>query len=290
MRALTRRAPAKLNLSLSVLGRRQDGYHRLESLVAFTRFGDTVRLQPGLPLALEVEGATAALSGLVADNLVLKAASLFAEHFPGAALGRFHLTKRIPVAAGLGGGSSDAAAALRLLAQVHGIKPDDAGLFAAARRCGADVSVCLAGSPRFMRGIGDELGPVLDLPPLIVVLVNPGVALATAAVFGAMRLRPGDGVLAAPTPLVEAGMSPVAMLAALRSSGNDMEDAAQSLAPVLVGVLAVLASAPGCKLARMTGSGATCFGLFTSRHAARGAVTAIQRGHPDWWVKASVLG
>ncbi len=287
---LVARAPAKLNLSLAIAGRRADGYHRLESLVAFTRFGDSLTLQTGVPLALEVEGATAAASGLPADNLVMKAAGHFAALFPGTASGRFHLIKRIPVAAGLGGGSSDAAAALRLLAQAHGIAADDARLFEAARRCGADVPVCMAAKPRFMRGIGDELAPVLDLPPLIAVLVNPGVALATSAVFAAMRLRPGQDALAAPAPRVEPGMSPEALLAALRYSGNDMEDASQSLAPVLVGVLAVLGSAPGCRLARMTGSGATCFGLFTSRRAAQGAVRAIRRGHPDWWVKASVLG
>ncbi|MBV1706105.1 MAG: 4-(cytidine 5'-diphospho)-2-C-methyl-D-erythritol kinase [Hyphomicrobiales bacterium] len=287
---LVARARAKLNLSLAVTGRRADGYHKLESLVAFTRFGDHVTLQPGLPLALDVEGATAAASGAVADNLVLKAARHFAALLPGAAAGRFRLVKHIPVAAGLGGGSSDAAAALRLLAGLNDIGADDPRLFEAARRSGADVPVCLAARARFMRGIGDELGPVLALPPLIAVLVNPGVALATAAVFAAMRLRPGEAALAAPAPRVESGMSAEALLAALRHAGNDMEDASQSLAPVLVGVLAVLASAPGCRLARMTGSGATCFGLFTSRRAAQAAVSAIRRGHPDWWVRASVLG
>ncbi len=290
MVALVARAPAKLNLSLSLLGRRQDSYHLLHSLVAFTRFGDWLTLEPGAQLALEVEGDLASATGPVADNLVLSAAHNFAALFPGAPLGRFHLTKRIPVAAGLGGGSSDAAAALRLLAKAHGVARDDGLLLEAARRTGADVSVCLAARPRFMGGIGDELGPVLDLPPLIGVLVNPGVALATRAVFAALRLQPGTTALAAPAPLINAAMTAENLVAALRRSGNDMEDASQLLAPVIVGVLAVLSGAPGCKLARMTGSGATCFGLFTSRHAARAAVAAIRRGHPEWWVKASVIG
>lgn len=287
---LVARAPAKLNLSLAIKGRRADGYHTLESLVAFTRFGDTLTLQPGLPLALEVTGATAAASGPAADNLVLKAASNFADLFAGAPLGRFHLVKHIPVAAGLGGGSSDAAAALRLLAQAHNIAQGHAAVFEAARRTGADVPVCLAAKPRFMRGMGDELGPVLDLPPLICVLVNPGVALATRAVFAALRLQPGATAFASPAPLISAAMPATSLVAALKRSGNDMEDASQLLAPVIGGVLAVLGGAPGCKLARVTGSGATCFGLFTSRRAAQSAVAAIRRGHPEWWVRASVLG
>lgn len=290
MEALVARAPAKLNLSLAITGRRADGYHTLDSLVAFARFGDTLTLQPGLPLALEVEGATAAASGPAADNLVLKAAGHFAALFAGAALGHFHLVKRIPVAAGLGGGSSDAAAALRLLAKAHNVAPDHAAVFEAARRTGADVPVCLAAKPRFMRNIGDELGPVLDLPPLICVLVNPGVALATGEVFAAMRLTPGATALAATAPLISAAMPAASLMAALQGSGNDMEDAAQVLAPVIGGVLAVLGGAPGCRLARMTGSGATCFGLFTTRRGAQSAVAAIRRGHPEWWVRASALG
>ena len=180
---LVENAPAKVNLTLRVLGRRSDGYHDIESLVAFADFGDRLSFLRGDKLTLAVEGPSAAEAGGGDDNLVLKAARALAAQCPDLVLGAFSLDKRLPVAAGLGGGSSDAAAALRLLAKANRLPLDDPRLYAAARATGADVPVCLDPRPRIMRGIGEMLSAPLSLPPLPAVLVNPGVALATKAVF-----------------------------------------------------------------------------------------------------------
>ena len=287
---LTERAPAKVNLTLHVAGRRPDGWHRLESLVAFSRGGDTLTLGAGEPLGLSVEGPSAAASGSPEDNLVLRAAHHFAKRFPDAKLGAFHLVKRLPVAAGLGGGSSDAAAALRLLARANAVAMDDPLLFDAAKATGADVPVCLMRRARMMRGIGDELGPLFTLPPLIGLLVNPGEPVETKAVFSRMNIAPGAGTGFGGHPEIELGMNPETLIAALRKGRNDMEAAACLLAPVISDVLAVLSAAPGCRLARMSGSGATCFALFKDCRSAARARKAILRAHPSWWVKACVLG
>ena len=183
-------APAKVNLTLRVLARRADGYHELESLVVFADFGDRLSFSRGGDLVLTVHGPSAAAAGEGGDNLVYKAARALAARRPGLALGAFDLDKRLPVAAGLGGGSSDAAAALRLLAEANGIARDDADLHAAARATGADVPVCLDPRPRIMRGIGERLSAPLALPPLPAVLVNPGVALPTKAVFAGWKASP----------------------------------------------------------------------------------------------------
>ena len=183
---LTEFAPAKVNLTLRVIGRRPDGYHDIESLVAFAAVGDRVSFVPGAALALDLRGPQRAACGPVADNLVLKAARRACARDRGLKLGRFVLDKRLPVAAGLGGGSADAAAALRLIARTNGIAPDDPRLAAAARATGADVPVCLDPRPRLMRGIGDILSEPLKVPPFPPVLVNPGVALATKDVFRAL--------------------------------------------------------------------------------------------------------
>ena len=182
------KAPAKVNLTLRVIGRRADGYHDIESLVAFADVGDALTFSPGGALALSVAGPTAAAGGQIADNLVLKAARALAERVERLKLGGFALSKRLPVAAGLGGGSTDAAAALRLLARANGLAPDDPRLMQAARATGADVPVCLDPRPRFMRGIGDVLSDPLDLPQLFAVLLNPGVAVATKDVFAALAV------------------------------------------------------------------------------------------------------
>ena len=272
-----------------MLGRRADGYHDIASLVAFARFGDALWLEPGPELALEVAGPTAAGAGAAADNLVLAAARHLSALAPGLQAGRFNLLKRLPVAAGLGGGSSDAAAALRLLARLNELPPDDPRPMRAAIATGADVPVCVAARARMMAGRGEHLGPPLALPPLFALLVNPGVSVETRKVFAAMGLQPGQTALSAPPPRLDA-TDAAGWIAALKRSGNDMEDAACTIAPVIVDVLAVLAAARGCGLARMSGSGATCFGLFSERRAAIRAGRAIARSHPGWWVRASVLG
>ena len=189
---LSERAPAKINLTLHIIRRRDNGYHELKSLVAFAGCGDTLTFTPGEALSLAVDGPTAQAAGAGDDNLVMRAAREAAVRIEGLTLGAFHLTKRLPVAAGLGGGSSDAAAALRLLARANDIALDDPRLLEAARAVGADVSVCLGARACVMSGAGEVLGVTLKLPPLFAVLVNPGVALPTKNVFGRLGLAAGE--------------------------------------------------------------------------------------------------
>ena len=282
-------APAKVNLTLRVLGRRADGYHEIESLVAFAGFGDTLRFSPGGELALTLGGPSAAQAGAGADNLVLKAARALAARVPDIGLGTFHLDKRLPVAAGLGGGSADAGAALRLLARANGLAGDDPRLYEAAGATGADVPVCLDPKPRLMRGIGEVLSAPLALPPLQAVLVHPGIALSTKAVFAgwtpaAAHALPFD---VAATAKMTSGEQ---LLQLLLTQANDLEGAAIALAPVIADVLASLRALPGCRLARMSGSGATCFALFSAAATARAAAKILSGKYPRWWVRASVLG
>ncbi|MHB8885602.1 MAG: 4-(cytidine 5'-diphospho)-2-C-methyl-D-erythritol kinase [Methylovirgula sp.] len=286
---LTERAPAKINLTLHVLGRRPDGYHALESLVAFTRSGDTLSFVPGDALKLSVSGPTAPASGDVAANLVVKAAQSLAARIEGLKLGSFHLIKNLPVAAGIGGGSSDAAAALRLLAKANDIGLEDPRLLEAAAATGADIPVCLAARARMMTGIGENLGPILQLPRLPVLIVNPRQALETKSVFARMNIALGAETGYGAHPQIASGMDYAGLIAALKKGRNDMEDAACVLAPVVGDVLAILAAAPGCKLARMSGSGSTCFALFPDCRAVARAKRTILKAHPEWWVKAAML-
>jgi len=285
---LATRAPAKINLTLHVLGRRADGYHDLESLVAFAGTGDDLRLEPGGALALHVDGPTALLAGGEADNLVVKAARLLRERVEGLKVGTFHLTKRLPVAAGIGGGSSDAAAALRLLARLNGLSLAHPALREAARLTGADVPVCLEPRARMMRGAGEELGPALSLPRLFAVLVNPRVPVETPAVFKALGLQPGQHLPGGAHPAAEAS-SPSALIAALKQARNDLEPPARRIQPLIGEALGLLREAPSCRLARMSGSGATVFGLYDDCEAAAEAGKQIRRLRPDWWVKATSL-
>ncbi|MCC7347157.1 MAG: 4-(cytidine 5'-diphospho)-2-C-methyl-D-erythritol kinase [Variibacter sp.] len=281
---LTQFAPAKVNLTLRVLRRRDDGYHELDSLVAFADVGDTLTLEPGGEVAIAVRGPTAQAAGPLADNLVAKAARALLERIPGLTPGRFVLDKSLPVAAGLGGGSSDAAAALRLLAQANALSPDDARLHAAAAATGADVPVCLRASACTMRGIGEQLSAPLALPPLAAVLVNPGVAVPTSDVFRALRLS-GEP----PPPAFSSGMDAADFVRQLAAIPNDLEAPALAIQPVIGDVLAALQTLPGCILARMSGSGATCFGLFESRTAATEAADRLAGLYPRWWVRACAL-
>ena len=284
MTALTEKAPAKINLTLHVRGRRADGFHDLESLVAFAGVGDRLSLTPGDALSLDVSGRTAEASGATGDNLVLRATREAQARIPGLRAGAFTLIKNLPVAAGLGGGSSDAGAALRLLARANSIATDDPRLFEIAAAVGSDVPVCLAAKACMMRGRGDDLGPPLALPRLFAVLVHPGVAVPTAPVFAALGLTPGECPVAAAHPDIEG-----AAIAALRGARNDLEDAACVIAPAIRVVLEALMLTACCQLARMSGSGATCFGLFDNCHAAARAGASIRRAHPQWWVRSTIL-
>jgi len=282
-------APAKVNLTLRVLARRADGYHELESLVVFADFGDRLSFACGGDLTLTVRGPSAEAAGAGDDNLVQRAARALAARRPGIALGAFDLDKRLPVAAGLGGGSSDAAAALRLLADANAIARDDPDLYAAARATGADVPVCLDPRPRIMRGIGEKLSAPLALPPLPAVLVNPGVALPTRAVFAGWKPSPGAAAL-----LDEAALGKLTsardLVPLVAEQANDLEPPAMALQPSVAEALAALREGPGCTLARMSGSGATCFGLFATSEEAAAAAQVLSAGRPTWWVKATTFG
>jgi 4-diphosphocytidyl-2-C-methyl-D-erythritol kinase len=286
---LTEAAPAKINLTLRILGRRPDGYHELESLVVFARLRDRLTLVPGRLLSLDIHGPTAAASGAVADNLVLKATHALAKTVEGLQVGRFFLEKTLPVAAGIGGGSADAAAALRLLARANNLKSDDPRIAAAALATGADVPVCLISKPRVMRGIGEILSPPLDLPELPAVLINPGAAAATKEVFAALDRNGNSG--AAPASGADAFSSDVGeFVEFLRRQRNDLEAPAADLYPVISNVLAALKAAEGCRLARMSGSGSTCFGIFDSAREAESVARLLQAREPGWWVRATFLG
>jgi 4-diphosphocytidyl-2-C-methyl-D-erythritol kinase len=287
----------------------------------------------------------AAGAGPLADNLVLRAARALAERIEGLKLGRFVLFKRLPSGAGLGGGSSDAAAALRLIAQANGLGLDDPRIHEAARATGADLPVCLDPRPRFMRGIGEILSAPLALPKLGILIVHPGLALPTAPVFKALGLAPGEPFVApSPPPSVSPpphgegpgvggggggtavphGATPhpspppqggtefrgaaafvttfaekedgsqapkrSALLAWLSSERNDLEKAAFSIAPQIADVLSAIMGLPGCRLARMSGSGSACFGLFDSARAAAAAARRLAAARPSWWVQAGLLG
>ena len=286
---LAERAPAKINLTLHVLGRRADGYHLLDSLVAFAARGDALTLEPGRALSLDVTGPTAKAAGDGADNLVVRAAQALSACIPGLVTGKFHLLKRLPVAAGIGGGSSDAAAALRLLARANRLAPDDPHITATAREIGSDVPVCLDATTRLMGGAGETLFPALALPRLPAVLVNPRVAVPTAAVFRALGLPPGS-IATESRQAFGDGLSRKNLIEALRRSRNDLEAPAMQVAPVVREALALTASQSGCRLARMSGSGATVFGLFDSCRAAAIAARALRAAQPGWWVATTMIG
>jgi 4-diphosphocytidyl-2-C-methyl-D-erythritol kinase len=277
------RAPAKVNLTLRVLGVRADGYHELDSLVAFGAVSDWLGFEPGGTLDLTVEGPNANEAGPVDDNLVLKAVRAMQFRVPNLKVGRFHLVKRLPTAAGLGGGSADAAAALRWIAEANGLPLDDSRLVDAAEATGADVPVCLYPLARVMSGVGHALGPALRLPGLFAVLANPRIAVPTGAVFKAYDAAPQP--TATPVEMDRASIS----AEAIQASGNDLEPAARKVAPVIDAVLEKLAKLPGAQFARMSGSGATCFALFDEPKAAAAGALRILAERPDWWVVSTAL-
>jgi 4-diphosphocytidyl-2-C-methyl-D-erythritol kinase len=293
MPALVERGRAKVNLTLRVIGRRVDGYHDLQSLVAFADCADRLTLSPGPELKLNATGPLAGYCGESSDNLVLKAARLLAERVPGLKLGEFTLDKVLPVAAGIGGGSADAAAALRLLAQLNGLALDDPRLPEVARLTGADVPVCLVSRASDMTGVGESLLP-LALPKIPCVLVNPRVPVATKEVFAALGLRNGELLVGASDVLQspawpDAGASVEDWVEALAENSNDLEAPAMRIQPVIGEVLSALNATNGAWLARMSGSGATCFAIYENTPEAERASQKILVDHPTWWVHAGVL-
>ena len=261
-------APAKVNLALHVTGRRADGYHLLDSFVGFLDVGDVVTAALAPDYALRVEGPFSEGVPDGPENLVLRAAQAAGRP------ARFVLEKHLPMAAGLGGGSSDAAAALRALERLGVPLPAD------TLALGADVPACLLARPLRMRGIGERITPLPPLPPIHLVLANPGVAVATPLVFGALASTAG-----APLPALIPDFADGEALAHwLCAQRNDLQPAALRLAPAIGEVLAALAAAPGCRFARMSGSGATCFGLFPDRETAAQAARRLAAKRPRWWV------
>jgi 4-diphosphocytidyl-2-C-methyl-D-erythritol kinase len=284
---------AKVNLTLRVVGRRVDGYHDLESLVAFADCADRLTLVPGPELKLATAGPLAGDCGETSDNLVLRAALLLAERVSGLKLGEFTLEKVLPVAAGIGGGSADAAAALRLLARLNGLALDDPRLLEVALLTGADVPVCLASRASDMTGVGESLLP-LALPKMPCVLVNPRLPVPTKDVFEALGLRNGE-LLVGATDVLQSPVWPKDSASledwveALAENSNDLEAPALRIQPVIGEVLAALNATNGAWLARMSGSGATCFAIYENIAEAQRAAQKIRLDHPQWWVHAGVL-
>lgn len=277
-------APAKINLFLHVTGRRDDGYHLLDSLIAFADIGDRVTVEPSDALTLRITGPFSDSLPASDDNLVMRAARALAKEGQAASLtgATIVLEKNLPVSSGIGGGSADAAATLKALRSLWSVPLDDAALAAMGLALGADIPVCLQSRTSRMQGIGEKIEPARPLPPVSVVLVNPGVAVSTVGVFS--RRSGGYSDCAEDAgPWADAA----AMADGLRRSGNDLTDAAVSLEPVIGDVLAMLDGVQGCLLARLSGSGATCFGLFPDDGAATRAADIIAAAHPGWWVRAT---
>ncbi|NOX74115.1 MAG: 4-(cytidine 5'-diphospho)-2-C-methyl-D-erythritol kinase [Alphaproteobacteria bacterium] len=274
---LRRLAPAKINLALHVTGQRADGLHLLDSLVCFADFGDEITVAAAESLSLKVAGPMAAHVPVGPDNLILQAAGLFGSG-QGA---RLRLQKNLPVASGIGGGSSDAAAALNLLGALWGeALPEQAKLL----ELGADIPVCMAGETVRMQGVGEALTPV-TMPVLDAVLVNPGVGVSTQKVFQQLESKENNSMQRLP-----GSKKFTDWVIYLATQRNDLQAAAISLLPAIAQVIEALDCADDCQLARMSGSGATCFGLFPSGEAANHAADVLTLNHPNWWVKAVRLG
>lgn len=273
---ITEAARAKINLCLHVTGQRADGYHLLDSIVAFADAGDVIACTPADQLSLAITGPQAALLPVTYDNLVLRAARAM-----GAAGAAITLEKHLPVASGIGGGSADAAATLRALARLWGLPLPDAR---AVLALGADVPVCLSGQTLRMQGVGEVLTPLPPLPETHILLVNPRVGVATPAVFRALPHK-DNPPLPAPPRFADAA----ALAAWLADQRNDLEPPAITLVPVIATVKTAIAAQSGCLLARMSGSGATCFGLFATAAETRAAANALQATHPYWWITPSRL-
>ncbi|WP_340150828.1 4-(cytidine 5'-diphospho)-2-C-methyl-D-erythritol kinase [uncultured Sneathiella sp.] len=281
---LTGIARAKINLYLHVTGKRPDGYHLLDSLVVFADYGDELTVESDSSLSLEISGPFSAGIRAMDDNLILKAARLLQEKAVVKKGAKIKLVKNLPVAAGIGGGSADASLALQLLNELWGTGYSDRQLAELGLSLGADVPVCLYGKPTIMAGVGELLSAGLKIPKIHIILVNCNILVSTADVF--RRLEISD------TPKVGLGIegcTEVDIISALRTAGNDLQAPAFQIAPQIESVIDEIAGETECQLARMSGSGATVFGLFETSEGARKAVQNIQSRHPDWWVLATVI-
>ncbi len=287
---ITERAPAKINLTLDVFGRRPDGYHQLASLVAFASdSADVITLDCARPISVAVDGPFS--SAIVGENLIDRTLQLVAETHPRLRLGAVSLQKNLPVAAGVGGGSADAAALLRSIRRANA--PDDASVdwMALARHLGADVPVCFVNRAAWMTGLGEAVVPVARLPALNAVLVNPRCEMPvnkTARVFECLNASAVDAAHhpAAPAPF----LTDSDLLEYMAQHGNALDAAAAQVAPVITTIKQALMQIDGCRYAAVSGAGPTCFGIFATRHDAARAAHDLSSAHPTWWVVATSIG
>lgn len=283
----TQTAPAKINLALHVTRRREDGYHDLESLIVFADIFDDLEAETADDDSLTISGPFSAGLGAGPTNLVLRAVAAFRERWPDLSPRglKLHLVKNLPVAAGIGGGSADAAAALRIMADLAPRAVPVPELADLAAGLGADVPACLLSRPLVARGVGEILSPLPGFPQLYITLVNPGVAVATADVFRRLRAHDNYPLPALPEPLTR----PAQLGLWLAETRNDLQPPAVKLVPEIGIIIEEMAELPGCMLARMSGSGATVFGLFGSEGQAHDAASQVRRLHPDYWVGTAPL-
>jgi len=287
--AITVLAPAKVNLFLHIIGRRDDGYHLLESVFAFADFGDFITVEAAPALSFSVTGPFAHIcrrAGCDGDsNIVVRAANLLRQ-LGGVNRGaKITLEKNLPVSAGLGGGSSDAAAALKALQVLWRVEPDEESLVNLALELGADVPACLVGEPSFVAGIGELITPLEIFQNINCVLVNPLKPLSTPLVF--QTFAKTDRAFTPPLALTPEVTGDLWTL--LRGSHNDLQGPAVGLAGEVGEILGALQETEGASIVRMSGSGASCFGLYENNEAAEAAARKIAGGHPGWWVKACTL-
>jgi 4-diphosphocytidyl-2-C-methyl-D-erythritol kinase len=285
-RILREPALAKVNLYLHVVGRRADGLHLLDSLIVFVGIGDEIEAEEAADIDLAVAGPFAdALAGAPpGHNLILRAARMLRAEGGVRSGASIRLHKALPVAAGLGGGSADAAATLRALSALWRLAPAPGDLARLALKLGADVPVCLGGRAAIVAGIGERLAPAPALPPAQLVLVNPRTPLATACVFGAR-----EGAFSHPAGFAETPADATDLAALLATRANDLETPARRLKPAIDDALSALAGVPGCLIARMSGSGATCFGMFATDAEAAAAAKRLADRRPEWWIAAAPL-
>lgn len=282
-------ACAKINLALHVTGRRDDGYHELDSLVAFADVGDVLNIAPTGETSLEINGPFAPKLTNVAGNIVLDAVEAMQQAWPlQFAAVAISLTKNLPVASGIGGGSADAAAVLRGMQQLFGPVEDRGMLADIALKLGADVPVCHLQQACRMSGIGQELSALGEGPSFAAVLVNPGIAISTPDVFAALGLKAGASAMSG-MPKLPATAVRKDWISWLADCRNDLQTPAISLVPEIQTVLAAIGSAPGSLLHRMSGSGATCFGLFEDQQSAQSAAKELQALNNNWWVQPAVI-
>ena len=281
---LLRLAKAKVNLFLHITGRRGDGYHLLESLVCFPDCGDVLKVLPSNRLSLQETGPFSGQMGPWQDNLILKAAGLLKRKYGVVEGAEIHITKNLPVASGIGGGSSDAATVLHLLVKLWNINISDQELMDLGAELGADLPICLYGNLAMMSGIGEVISPVKAIPSLAMLLVNPGITVSTQAIFGSL----GPIVPKIDIPDVE-GLSKGAFIQMLKGCRNDLQAGAVRVAPSISTVLSKLDGLDTCLLSQMSGSGATCFGLFDTVKQAELAKDILQKTEPGWWLSVSHL-